>query len=151
PGPSFLRQTLLPLPSAPGEPPRVLRLGMTQPSQLPEDWWGTFLWAEADGALAELRDVAPRTGPPGGPPLAVIGPAFAGALSGLLAQEAGRQCVRLSLPEADEPGRPWDRPVLMRVALKWDPLRAAVMRPNELAAAALEAFGRALEAAARHR
>jgi hypothetical protein len=149
PGPSFIRERTLVL--HPGRPDgdRRIQIGMTRPSDLSDGWWGAFLWAsDADGVVL-ARDAGPLAGPPPAPPLAVIGPAFAGALSGLIAVEGNRQLVRLSLPEAGDEARPWDRPLLARLALKWEPMRAATMRPNELAREALEAWGRAVEAAGR--
>lgn len=128
---------------------RRVRLGMTRPAELADGWWGAFLWAADDDGVLSAREVAPLAGPPAEPPLAVIGPAFAGALSGLIAVEANRQCVRLSLPEAPDPARPWDRPLLVRLALKWEPMRAATMRPNELASETMEAWSRAVESAGR--
>jgi hypothetical protein len=78
----------------------------------------------------------------------VLGPAFAGALSGLIAQEDGRQMIRFRLPPAPNEARPWERPLLVWLAVKWDPIRASVMRPNELAREVLRAFARAVESAA---
>jgi len=128
---------------------RRVSLGMTRPSDLSDGWWGAFLWAADASGVIPARDAAPPAGPPATPPLAVIGPAFAGALAGLLAVEDEHQLMRLSLPEAPHPSRPWDRPLLVRLALKWDPVRAATLRPNELALEALEAWSRAVEAAGR--
>ncbi|MBA2255112.1 MAG: hypothetical protein H0W07_08370, partial [Chloroflexi bacterium] len=87
-------------------------------------------------------------GPPPTPPLLVLGPAFAGALSGFIAQEDGRQLIRFRLPPAPDERRPWERPLLVWLAVKWDAVRASVMRPNELAREVLRAFKRAIEASA---
>jgi 4-hydroxybenzoate polyprenyltransferase len=38
-----------------------------------------------------------------------------------------------------------DRPLLLVTAIRWDPVRSATMRPNELARELLRAFGRAVE------
>jgi hypothetical protein len=51
--------------------------------------------------------------------------------------------VRLPIPGEDE-RRPWERPLVVQVALRWEPARAATMRPSELAGAALGAFARAV-------
>jgi hypothetical protein len=149
PGPSFVREQslLLSATSLAGE--RRVRLGMSRPQALEDDWWGCFLWAADDDGLIDARDVAPRAGPPPGPPLQRLGPSFGGAMGGFLAEEDGRQCLRMSVPGPSDPERPWQQPLVVRAALKWDPLRAATMRPNELARQALEAFGRAIEACAR--
>jgi hypothetical protein len=149
PGPSFIRERSVVLHPRRAGGDRRISLGITRPSELADGWWGAFLWAADDGGVIVAREAGPLAGPPPDPPLAVLGPAFAGALSGLIAVEADRQCVRLSLPEADDPARPWDRPLLVRLALKWEPMRAATMRPNELAREALEAWARAIEGAGR--
>jgi hypothetical protein len=114
-----------------------------------DGWWLTNLWATDGMGIVAATAVAPPAGPPPDPPLQVIGPVLAGALSGLLAQEEGRQLIRLRLPPAADDTRPWDRPLMLWVAVKWDPVRATVMRPNELARELLRAFARAVEAASR--
>ncbi|MCY7418043.1 MAG: hypothetical protein LH650_06025, partial [Chloroflexi bacterium] len=101
---------------------------------------------DADGVL-EATAAAPLAGPPPGPPLVVMGPALAGALAGLLDQEDGRQLIRLRMPPAPDEARPWARPLLLMTAVRWDPVRNATMRPNELARELLRAFARAVEAA----
>ncbi len=80
-----------------------------------------------------------------------MGPALAGALAGLLDQEDGRQLIRLRMPPAEDASRPWDRPLLLMTAVRWDPVRSATMRPNELARELLRAFARAVEARRRAR
>ena len=137
------------LPAAASSGGHRVRLGMSRPQVLEDGWWGCFLWAADDEGLIDARDAAPRAGPPPESPLQRLGPAFGGALAGFLAEEGGRQCLRLAVPGAADPARPWSQPLVLRVALKWDALRAATMRPNELAREALEAFGRAIEACAR--
>ena len=87
------------------------------------------------------------TGPPPGPPLATLGPSLAGALAGLIDQEDGRQLIRLRMPPAADETRPWERPLLLMTAIRWDPIRAATLRPNELARELLRAFASAVEAA----
>ncbi|HEX8025835.1 MAG TPA: hypothetical protein VF484_06505 [Candidatus Limnocylindrales bacterium] len=98
----------------------------------------------------DFVELAPAGGPPPDPPLARLGPSFAGALSGLILEADGRLQLRLGpvVPLAD-PERPWRGPVLVRLALRWEPARAAVMRDNELAVEALTAFRRALESLGR--
>ena len=74
-------------------------------------------------------------------------PVLAGALAGLLAQEGGRQLIRLRMPPADDESRPWQRPLMLWAAVLWDPVRASMMRPNELAAELMRAFRTAVLAA----
>ncbi|MEO8273924.1 MAG: hypothetical protein ABI620_07645 [Chloroflexota bacterium] len=119
---------------------------MSRPSTPADDWWTAILWvAEVDG-LATFVDLAPAAGPPPDPPLARLGPALAGGLSGLILEDAGRLQIRLGLavPPAD-PERPWRCPVVVRAAFRWEPARAASMRPNDLATEVLTAFRRAIE------
>jgi hypothetical protein len=122
---------------------------MTPPSDLADGWWGCFVWAADEHGVIPASEAAPLAGPPPGPPLARIGPSFAGALSGMLAEEDGRQCLRLALPGGSDPARPWQQPLIVRVALKWDAVRAATLTANELSREALVAFGRAVVAAGR--
>ena len=120
---------------------------MSAPSIMDDGWWLTHLWAaDADGVV-DATDAAPLAGPPPGPPLLTIGPSLAGALAGLLDQEDGRQLIRLRMPPAEDEARPWVRPLLLMTAVRWDPVRSATMRPNELARELLRAFARAVEAA----
>ncbi len=120
-------------------------LGMSAPSIMDDGWWLATLWG-ADGAgIIEATAVGPLAGPPPEQPVAMLGRILAGALAGLLDQEDGRQLIRLRmLPAADE-SRPWQRPLLLWLALRWDPVRGAVMRPNELAREILRAFARSVE------
>ena len=80
-------------------------------------------------------------------PLQVIGPTFAGALMGLLAQEDDRQLIRMRMPPPEDPSRSWDRPLLLWLAVSWDPIRASTMRENELAGELMRAFRQAIDAA----
>ena len=105
----------------------------------------THLWAQDALGVVSAREAAPSAGPPGGPPLLSLGPLLAGALAGLIDQEDGRQLIRLRMPPAEDEARPWDRPLLLVTAIRWDPVRSATMRPNELARELLRAFGRAVE------
>jgi hypothetical protein len=120
-------------------------VGLTAPSVLDDGWWLTHLWVQDAGGVVSTRDAAPSAGPPGGPPLMALGPLMAGALAGLIDQEAGRQLIRLRMPPPADEARPWDRPLLVMTAIRWDPVRSATMRPNELARELLRAFGRAVE------
>ena len=133
----------------PGEVDRSLRLGMDRPSISPDGWWTTVAWAHDGETVVSCLVLAPRGGPSPDPPLTRMGPVFAGALAGLVAEVGGRQALRLRLPEPVDPARPWDRPLILQIALIWDPVRGATMAPNQLAAEALVAFGRAVEAAGR--
>jgi hypothetical protein len=148
PGPSYVREETVRLRSAAGSPDAPeIRLGMTAPSIMDDGWWLTHLYAEDGGGVVEARMVAPLAGPPPGPPLLTIGPSLAGALAGFLDQEDGRQLIRLRMPPAADETRPWDRPLVLMTAVRWDPVRAATLRPNELARELLRAFARSVEAA----
>jgi hypothetical protein len=151
PGPSFLKEESIRIHAGRDDPGRAIRLGMAAPSATEDGWWLALLWAADDEGILDAREVAPRAGPPPGPPLLTIGPALTGALSGLVAQEGGRQALRLRLPPADDEARAWERPLLLQLAIKWEPLRAATMSANELGREALRAFGRALLAAGQAR
>ena len=67
----------------------------------------------------------------------------------MIAEEDGRQLIRLRMPAPADETRPWERPMLCMLALRWDPVRASVMTRNQLAhelivgfAASVEALGR---------
>lgn len=154
PGPSFIREEKIhsrgPIdPQAPDGPRRQLRAGMSAPSVMDDGWWLTHMWVTDDLGVVEAIDVGPVAGPPPGPPLASIGPRMAGALSGLIAEEDGRQLIRLRMPPAEDETRPWQRPMLCMVAIRWDPVRASVMQRNELARELLRGFAAAVEGVAR--
>ncbi len=146
PGPSFVREETLRLRAASGQGLEI-RLGMTAPSVMEDGWWLTHLWAEDADGVVDSRMVAPLAGPPPGPPLLTIGPSLAGALAGFLDQEDGRQLIRLRMPPAPDEARPWERPLVLMTAVRWDPVRAATLRPNELARELLRAFAQAVQAA----
>jgi hypothetical protein len=110
-----------------------------------DGWWLTTLWVEDDGGVVEARVIAPAGGPPPGPPLQVIGPALSGALMGLLDQEDGRQLIRLRMAPAEDEAVPWRRPLLMLVAVRWDPVRASTMTENALAGELMRAFRHAVD------
>jgi hypothetical protein len=140
PGPSFLREHEVRI----GE--RVLRAGMSRPSDAPDGWWLTVMWVADDDGVVSFRDVAPDAGPPPDPPLARLGPAVAGALSGLILEDAGRLQLRLgAIAPPDDPTRPWRSPLAIRAAFRFEPARAATMRENELAETVLAGFRRAVE------
>lgn len=140
PGPSFLREQELRV----GD--RRLLVGMSRPSAPADDWWTAIMWVADGGDLVSFVDLAPAAGPPPEPPLARLGPALAGGLSGLILEDAGRLQIRLgpAVPPAD-PDRPWRAPAVVRAAFRWEPARAASMLPNALAAEVLTAFRRAVE------
>ena len=152
PGPSFLREQELRV----GE--RPFTVGMSRPSVPADDWWTAILWVATAGAgtdadvagLATFVELAPAGGPPPDPPLARLGPALAGGLSGMILEDAGRLQIRLGLvvPPAD-PERPWRTPAVVRAAFRWEPARAATLRPNALATEVLTSFRRAIEGLAR--
>jgi hypothetical protein len=140
PGPSYIREQTVRI----GD--RVWRAGMTRPTDAPDGWWLAILWLRDDAGLLSFRDVAPAAGPPPDPPLARLGPAFGGALSGLVLEDAGRLQMRLGLIEPpDRDDRPWLTPLAVRVAFRFEPARIATMRPNELAETVLTGFRRAVE------
>jgi hypothetical protein len=139
PGPSFLREHEVRV----GD--RALRAGMARPAEA-DGWWMTLLWVADDDGVVSFRDVAAAAGPPPEPPLARLGPALSGALSGLILEDAGRLQLRVgSLVAPEDPARPWRAPLAVRAAFRFEPARAATMRPNELAETVLAAFRRAVE------
>lgn len=144
PGPSYIREEPVRLAGRPADAADVV-VGLSAPSVMEDGWWLTHLWAQDQDGIVSARDAAPAAGPPAGPPLLSMGPILAGALAGLIDQEDGRQLIRLRMPPAPDESRPWDRPLLLMTAIRWDPVRSATMRPNELARELLRAFGRAVE------
>jgi hypothetical protein len=140
PGPSFLRALTVRI----GD--RTLQAGIGRPSEAPDGWWLAILWVtDADGVVS-FRDVAPEAGPPPDPPLARLGPAISGALSGLILEDGGRLQMRLGLVQSpDDQDRPWRAPLAIRAAFRFEPARAAAMRPNELAETVLAGFRRCVE------
>jgi hypothetical protein len=140
PGPSFLREQEVRV----GD--RVLQAGMSRPSDSPDGWWMALMWVTDEEGVVSFRDVAPAGGPPPDPPLGRLGPALSGALSGLILEDAGRLQLRVGgLVAPDDPTRPWRAPLAVRAAFRFEPARAATMRPNELAETVLAAFGRSVE------
>ena len=144
PGPSFLREHEVRI----GE--RVLRAGMSRPSEGPDGWWMTLLWVSDDDGVVSFRDVAATAGPPPDPPLGRLGPALSGALSGFILEDAGRLQLRVGgLVPPNDPTRPWQMPLAVRAAFRFEPARVATMRPNELSETVLAAFRRSVERLAR--
>ena len=144
PGPSYLREGPIRVSD------RTYRAGMARPSDAPDGWWMAILWVADDEGVVSFRDVASDTGPPPDPPLGRLGPAIGGALSGLILEDAGRLQMRLGLvAPPDDPDRPWRVPLAVRVAFRFEPARAATMRPNELAETVLAGFRRAVEGLSR--
>ena len=140
PGPSFIREREIRV----GD--RVARLGMSRPTTLDDGWWLAVLWIADDEGVLSFRDFAPPAGPPPEPPLMRLGPLLAGGLSGLILEENGRLSIRLGpVVPPDDPDRPWRGPAAVRAAFKWEPMRAATMRPNELADMVAAAFARAVQ------
>src|SRR5262245_59131719 len=126
PGPSFVAEESVARRSdARGSAP--LRAGLVAPSVTDDGWWLTHLWVADEQDVVEAIELAPAAGPPPGTPIAAIGPRQAGALSGLIAEEDGRQLIRLRMPAAADESRPWERPLLCMLAIRWDPVRASVM------------------------
>jgi hypothetical protein len=140
PGPSFLKEAEVRV----GE--LVYRLGMGRPSEAPDGWWLAILWVADDEAVIPFRAVAPAAGPPADPPLARLGPAVSGALSGMILEDDGRLQMRLAtVVPADDPDRPWRVPLALRVAFRFEPARVATMTPNGLAETVQAGFVRAIE------
>ena len=141
PGPSFTRDE-----AVAGRDERRFSAGMTSPSVTDDGWWLAHLWVADEQGIVEALDLAPSAGPPPGTPIGALGPRLAGSLSGLIAEEDGRQLIRLRMPPAADEARPWERPML---AIRWDPVRASVMSRNELAHELIVGFAAAVEALAR--
>jgi len=119
---------------------------MARPSDAPDNWWLAVLWVADDEGVLSFRDVAPEAGPPPDPPLGRLGPAISGVLSGLILEDAGRLQMRLGfVAPPDDSDRPWRVPLAVRVAFRFEPVRSATMRPNELADTVLTGFARAVE------
>jgi hypothetical protein len=119
---------------------------MARPSDAPDGWWLAILWVSDEAGVVSFRDVAPEAGPPPDPPLARLGPAISGALSGLILEDGGRLQMRLGLVQPPEdPDRPWRAPLAIRAAFRFEPARAAAMRSNELAEMVLTGFRRSVE------
>ena len=126
-----------------------LRAGLTTPSVMDDGWWLTHVWVADDDSVIEASAIAPLAGPPPGTPIGALGPRFAGALSGLIAEEDGRQLIRLRMPAAEDESRPWQRPMLCMIAIRWDPIRASVLTREQLAHELLRGFAAAVEGVAR--
>lgn len=125
---------------------RDLLAGMARPTTGPDDWWLAILWVRDQDGIVAFRDVAPAAGPPPEPPLARLGPAMSGNLSGLILEDEGRLSIRLGLvAPPDEPDRPWRCPLAILAGFRWEPARAATMTPNALASEVLTAFRQAVE------
>ena len=119
---------------------------MARPTEASDGWWLAILWVVDDAGLVTFRQVAPDAGPPPDPPLARLGPAISGALSGLILEDGGRLQMRLGLIKpSDLPDRPWLAPLAVRAAFRFEPARAATMRSSELAETVLAGFRRAVE------
>ncbi len=140
PGPSYLREREVRV----GD--RRLRAGMSRPVDGPDDWWLAVLWVVDDDGVVSFHEVGPAGGPPPEPPLALVGPSFAGSLSGLIREEDGRLAIRLApLAPPEDDSRPWRCPLVIRAAFRWEPALAQTMRSNQLAERVLAGFGRAVE------
>ncbi len=125
---------------------RTLRAGIDRPAEI-EGWWLAVLWVADDEGIVACRDIAPDAGPPPDPPQTRLGQLLSGGLSGFILEDGGRQQLRLRLPvpPTDE-GHPWSAPLVIQLAVRWEPARAAGITPNVLADIALAAFRRAVEA-----
>jgi len=140
PGPSFLKEHDVRV----GD--RVLRAGMNKPVDGPDDWWLAVLWITDDEGVVSFREVGPASGPPPEPPLLHLGPAFAGALSGMIREDEGRLSIKLApLYPPEDDTRPWRSPLVIRAAFRWEPALLQTMRPNQLADQVLAGFRRSVE------
>lgn len=120
---------------------------MARPSEAPDGWWLALMWVADEEGVVSFREVGPASGPPPEPPLARLGPALSGALSGFILEDAGRLQMRVALViPPEDPERTWRAPLAVRAAFRFEPARAATMRPNELADTVLAAFRRSVEA-----
>ena len=125
---------------------RTYRIGMSRPTSTDDGWWLAVLWVTDQDGVVPFRDLAPASGPPAEPPLMRLGPALAGELSGWILEEDGRLAIRLNVVvPPDDPSRPWLAPAAMRLAIRFEPLRAAATQPNVLADTVAVALRRALE------
>ncbi len=125
---------------------RRLRAGLDRPTEI-EGWWLAVLWVADDGGIVDCRDIVPAAGPPPDPPHVRLGQLIAGGLSGFVLEDGGRQQLRLRLPVPPvEANHPWSAPLVVQLAVRWEPARAASMTPNKLGDVALAAFRRAVEA-----
>jgi len=123
---------------------------MSRPTTTDDGWWLAITWVADGEGVISFRDLAPASGPPAEPPLRRLGPSLAGELSGWILEEDGRLAIRAgAMVPPDDPGRPWLAPAAIRLAIKFEPLRAAATLPNELAETVLVAVRRALERLAR--
>lgn len=119
---------------------------MGRPSDGPDDWWLTVLWLADDDGVVSFTDLLGDVARPPIPPLARLGPSLAGALAGLIREEDDRYAIRLTpVAPPDDPADPWRCPVAIRAAFKWEPARAASLRPNELGEMVLSGFREAIE------
>lgn len=149
PGPSFVREEPVSLHGPGLTAGQRMLAGLTTPSVMEDGWWLTHLWVADEQGVIEATDIAPAAGPPPGTPLNALGPRVAGSLSGLIAEEDGRQLIRLRMPPAAVESRPWERPLLCMLAVRWDPVRATVLSREELARELLRGFAAAVEAVGR--
>jgi hypothetical protein len=139
PGPSFLREQEFVLGG------RRLRVGLSRPATS-DEWWLAVAWVADDDGVVPFVDLAPASGPPPEPPAARLGLTIGGSLSGLILEDDGRLQIRVASAIAPpDPERPWRAPAVVRLGFRWEPARAATLRPNELATEVLTAFRRAVE------
>jgi hypothetical protein len=122
------------------------RAAIGEPTTVADGWWVTLAWIADDEGVVPFRRLASPAGPPPDPPLARLGPSMAGNLSGMILEEDGRQMLRLRLgvPPVDD-RLPWEAPLIVLAAIRWEPMRAATMSDTDLAEVALAAFGRSVE------
>ena len=119
---------------------------MSRPTSTDDGWWLAVLWVTDQDGVVPFRDLAPASGPPAEPPLLRLGPALAGELSGWILEEDGRLAIRLNVvAPPDDPSRPWLAPAAMRLAIKFERVRAAATEPIVLADTVAVALRRALE------
>ncbi len=153
PGPSFLPEVEVRVDQrrrAPGIGELRLVAGIGEPTTIADDWWVSLLWVADDTGLVPFRDLAPASGPPADPPLLRLGPLIAGALSGMIAEEDGRQMMRLRLGvDPTDDHLPWDAPLVLMSAFRWEPMRAATMTTEELASIVLAGFRSSVEGLSR--
>ena len=141
-GPSFTKDE--PIGGRDGQ----FQAGMTAPSVTDDGWWLAHLWVADDGGIVQASNWHPWRGRRRAHPSPRSGRGWPGRSSGLIAEEDGRQLIRLRMPAAADETRPWQRPMLVMLAIRWDPVRATVMSRNQLAHELIVGFASAVEALA---
>ena len=126
-----------------------LRAGIDRPTEI-EGWWLAVLWVVDDEGIVPCRLVAP-------PParrriprtLAWDRSSRAACPASSWRTKNASSCASACRCRPMSPIDPWSAPLVVQLAVRWEPARAAAMTPSKLADVALAAFRRAVEAASR--